>query len=80
MLKDTLKQEIDHLNEEQLQKIADFMASLKVQATKKVKTQPFWQRATPKERSQDFREWVSQLPHSNISLTNEAFERDSIYD
>jgi hypothetical protein len=80
MLKDTLKKEIDHLNEEQLQKIADFMALLKTQATKKVETKPFWQRATPKERAQDFREWVSQLPHSNISLTNEAFERDSIYD
>jgi hypothetical protein len=35
MLKDTLKQEIDNLNEEQLKKIADFMFSLKAQDKKK---------------------------------------------
>ncbi|MGV2830980.1 hypothetical protein [Myxosarcina sp. GI1(2024)] len=31
MLRDTLKQEIDNLNEEQLQKIPDFIALLKTQ-------------------------------------------------
>lgn len=41
---------------------------------------PFWQTATPKERSQEFREWVAQLPHSDVSLSDDAFDRDSIYD
>ncbi|MBE9047092.1 hypothetical protein IQ255_22285 [Pleurocapsales cyanobacterium LEGE 10410] len=80
MLKDTIKKEIDQLNDEQLRKIADFMASLKAQDVKKTETQLFWQRATPKERSQEFREWVAQLPHNNISLSDEAFDRESIYD
>lgn len=80
MLKDTIKKEIDRLDDDQLRKIADFMASLKAQNTKKTENQPFWQKATPKERSQDFRQWVAQLPHSNISLSDEAFNRESIYD
>lgn len=84
MLKDTLKQEIDNLNEEQLKKIADLITSLKAEDNNQRNNQrelnPFWQRATPGERSQDFRQWVSQLPHSNISLTDDAFDRSSIYD
>lgn len=80
MLKDTLKKEIDNLDEEQLRKIADFLSLLKAQEEKKEATTPFWQRATPKERSQEFREWVLKLPHSHISLTDEAFDRSRIYD
>lgn len=61
MLKDTLKKEIDNLNEEQLKKIADFVVLLKAENTKKIETKPFWQQATPTERAQNFRDWVSQL-------------------
>ncbi|MEM7591922.1 MAG: hypothetical protein AAF383_10470 [Cyanobacteria bacterium P01_A01_bin.83] len=80
MLKDTLKQEIDNLNEEQLKQIADLIISLKVQDKNRSNLKPFWQKATPEERSQDFREWVTQLPHSNISLSDKVFDRISIYD
>lgn len=88
MLKDTLKHEIDNLNEEQLRKIADFVATIKATNKLEEKTKPFWQRATPKERTafagatqtQDFQEWVAQLPHDSPSLTDEAFDRESIYD
>ena len=80
MLKDTLKQEIDNLNEEQLEQIAELINSLKNQDENKRELKPFWQLATPEERSQEFREWVAQLPHNNISLSDDAFDRESIYD
>lgn len=80
MLRDTLKQEIDKLSESQLRKIADFVTSIKAQAQQLAKTVPFWQRATPKERAQDFRDWVAQLPKTSLSLTDEAFDRGSIYE
>jgi hypothetical protein len=41
---------------------------------------PFWQRATPLERAKDFQEWVEQLPKTNVSLANEAFDRSKIYE
>ncbi len=88
MLKDTLKKEIDNLNDEQLKKIADFIILVKAQDKQKAEIKPFWQRATPAERTafagatqtQDFREWVSQLSHTSPSLPDEAFARSSIYD
>jgi hypothetical protein len=80
MLRETLKQEIDKLSESQLRKIADFVTSIKAQAQQLTKIVPFWQRATPTERAQDFREWVTQLPKTGLSLTDEAFDRDSIYE
>jgi len=41
---------------------------------------PFWQRATPSERAKEFQKWVEQLPKTNVSLPNEAFDRSQIYD
>lgn len=41
---------------------------------------PFWQKTTPVERAKEFREWVSQLPKTNVSLSDEAFSRESIYE
>lgn len=80
MLRENLKKEIDKLNEEQLKKIADFIAFIEFQSRQVESSVPFWQRATPAERARDFREWVSQLPQSGVSLPDEAFSRDSIYE
>ena len=80
MLRDTLKLEIDQLSDEQLKKIADFIALIKGQTHQLAKATPFWQRATPLERAHDFRVWVSQLPQTSPSLPNDAFDRSSIYD
>jgi hypothetical protein len=44
------------------------------------KTVLFWQRATPTERAEDFRLWVDQLPKTNTTLADEAFDRGSIYE
>jgi aspartate ammonia-lyase len=74
MLRETLKQEIDRLSEAQLRKIADFVDSIKTETT------PVWQRATPIDRAEDFRAWIAQLPKTSITLTDEAFDRNSIYD
>jgi hypothetical protein len=41
---------------------------------------PFWQQATPSERAKDFQDWVEQLPKTNVSLADEAFDRSKIYD
>lgn len=80
MLREKLKQELDKLNEEQLQKIADFIAFIEFQAQQVESSTPFWQKTTPAERSQEFRKWVSQLPKTNQSLPDQAFSRESIYE
>jgi hypothetical protein len=80
MLRETLKQEIDQLNESQLRKIADFVTVIKNQAHKLAENIPFWQRATPVERAADFRSWVAQLPETRLSLPDEAFDRSNIYE
>lgn len=80
MLKEALKLEIEKLNEEQLQKIADFIALVQAQSQQVAIDVPFWQSATPLERSQDLRKWVSQLPQTSLSLPDAAFDRASIYD
>lgn len=80
MLRETLKRELDMLNENQLSRIAEFVMSIKTHAQQLVKTVPFWQSATPAERSQDFREWVAGLKKAGSSLSDEAFDRASIYE
>lgn len=81
MLRDTLKQKIDQLNEDQLQRIAEFITVVKRQTPSDESTHvPFWQSATPTERAQDFRTWVEQLPKTDLSLPDEACDRASIYE
>lgn len=79
-LREKLKQELDKLNEEQLKKISDFVAFIEFQSKQVTSSVPFWQKATSVERVQEFHEWVSQLPKTNLSLPDEVFSRDSIYE
>lgn len=82
MLRENLKQELDRLNEDELRKIADFIHSISSQSNRaKFSSEvPFWQRATPIQRAREFREWVSHLPETSVSLSDEAFNRDLIYE
>ena len=66
MLREDLKKELDNLNEEQLRKIADFIADLEFKSRPIVQSNPFWQRATSVERSREFRKWISQLPKNGL--------------
>ena len=79
MLREDLKKELDTLNDEQLKKVASFIADLELQSRETLSTIPFWQRAASAERAKEFREWVLQLPQGSPSLPDEAFNRDSIY-
>jgi hypothetical protein len=80
VLRETLKQEIDTLNENQLERIAEHIVSLKAQTRNGIKATSFWESATPHERSQDFLEWVSGLNRTGLSLPDEAFDRAIIYE
>ncbi|MFM2060348.1 MAG: hypothetical protein RLZZ507_18 [Cyanobacteriota bacterium] len=80
MLREKLKQELDHLDEEQLEKIADFIAFIQFQSQKFSDNTPLWQKLTPEARASEFQDWVSQLPETGVSLSDEAFSRDSIYE
>lgn len=80
MLREDLKKALDKLSDEQLRKIADFIASTESQSQQVISSVPFWQRATPLERAREFREWVLQLPEGSPSLPDAAFNRDSIYE
>lgn len=80
MLRETLKQELDRLSESQLKKIAELVNSFKSQTEPTTEGDLFWQHATPLERAQNFRTWVSQLPQTCLSLPDEAFDRSTIYD
>jgi antitoxin ParD1/3/4 len=73
MLKDTLKQEIDNLNEEQLKKIADFMFSLKAQDKKK--DEEF--EAISNKLAEDFKMYVEQ---NTPNLSDYAVSREGIYE
>ncbi len=73
MLKDTLKKEIDNLNEEQLKQIADFLVSLKAQ--EKQKDQDF--EAIADKLAEDFKAYVGQdIP----KLSDYAVSREGIYE
>ncbi|NET62189.1 MAG: hypothetical protein F6K47_40600 [Symploca sp. SIO2E6] len=80
MLRDTLKQEIEQLSESQLRKVAEFITLVKLQTQDASKNVPFWQSATPAQRVQNFRAWVEQLPKTGLSLPDEAFNRENIYE
>jgi len=80
MLREILKQELDQLSESQLRTIADFVATIKHLSQKLVEIMPFCQRATPVERAEDLRTWISQLSNTHVSLPDEAFDRDNIYE
>ena len=78
--RESLKQQIDALSENQLAQIAEYVLSLHAQTTKNLKTRPFWQSATQQERSQDFLQWVNTLAKTDLTLSDEAFDRANIYD
>ncbi len=80
MLREKLKEELDKLNEQQLHKIADYIAFIDFQSKQVEASVPFWQKATPAERAKEFQQWVSQLSRNGVSLPDEAFSRDSIYE
>jgi hypothetical protein len=81
MLREKLKQELDKLNEDQLKKIANFISLIESQSSQVTSSFiPFWQKATPTERAKEFRDWISQLPTTSVSLPDEAFSRECIYE
>lgn len=80
VLREILKQEIDTLNEKQLSRVAEHIVSLKAKAQNKITTAPFRASASPKERAPDFLEWVSGLQKTGSTLSDEAFDRSSVYD
>ena len=82
MLREELKQEIDNLSEEQLRKLSDFFALIKIQSEETPKKIDLKQQVSPQERAEEFKQWVMQLPKddSTPSLIDEAFSRENIYD
>ena len=81
MLREKLKQELDKLNEDQLNKIANFISLIESQSSQVTSSFiPFWQKATPTERARELRDWISQLPTTIVSLPDEAFSCDCIYE
>lgn len=81
MLREKLKQELDKLNEDQLNKVADFISLMESQSNPiRSYSIPLWQTATPAERAREFRDWISKLPTTSISLLDEAFSREHIYE
>ncbi len=83
MLRETLKSEIEHLSEPQLERLAALIAQMKApsQQTKlNGEDKPFWQKATPQERAEEILKWSAQQSRIGISLPDEAFDRGTIYD
>ena len=81
MLREKLKQELDKLNEDQLKKVANFISLMESQSSKVASSfVPLWQKATPTQRAREFRDWISQLPTTSVSLPDEAFSCDCIYE
>ncbi len=82
MLREKLKKEIDNLSEEQLTKLADFFAVMKLQSGENQTSIDLKKQLSGKEKAEEFKRWVMQLPKNsnNSSLTDEAFSRENIYD
>ena len=81
MLREKLKQELDKLNEDQLKKVANFISLMESQSSQVTSSfVPFWQKATPTQRAREFRDWISQLPKTSVSLPTDAFSRECIYE
>ncbi len=80
MLWEELKQEIDNLSEEQLIRLADFFALIKLQSGENQKNIDLKQQVSPKERAEEFKQWVMQLPKDSDvpSLSDKAFSRKNI--
>jgi predicted metalloendopeptidase len=79
MLREELKQRLDKLDDEQLKKIADFIASIETQSKQAARSTPAEQKAISVEKAKEFRKWISHLPQGGLSLPDEAFSRDIIY-
>jgi hypothetical protein len=79
VLQKQLKQTLNNLNETQLTQIANFIGQIDSSPQQPETEAPLWQTGTPAERTRDFQEWLKQLPHNISSLSDEAFDRDSIY-
>ena len=76
MFSETLKKKLDSLTPDQLAQVATFITGLESHSNAEMQTQ-----AIPKsQRAQSFLEWVTSLPKSEISLPDEAFSRDRIYE
>ena len=75
MLREDLKQEIDDLSEEQLIKLSDFLALIQLQARENQKTIDLKQQVSYKQRAEEFKQWVMQLPKDSntISLSDKGF-------
>ena len=82
MLREKLKKEIDNLSEEQLTKLADFFAVMKLQSGENQTSIDMKKQLSRKEKAEEFKQWVMQLPKNsnNSGLTDEAFSREKIYD
>lgn len=80
MLQEKIKREIDSLDEEQLKQVESFIASIKLQSDQSQASLQPWHSVTPEEWAKSFQEWTSQLPRTGVSLPDEAFDRESIYD
>ncbi len=82
MLREKLKKEIDNLSEEQLTKLADFFAVMKLQSGENQTYIDLKKQLSGKEKAEEFKQWVMQLPKNsnNSSLSDEAFSRENIYD
>ena len=81
MLREKLKKEIDNLSEEQLTKLANFFAVMKLQSGENQTSIDLKKQLSSREKAEEFKQWVMQLPkNNNSSLTDEAFSRENIYD
>jgi negative regulator of sigma E activity len=80
MLRETLKQEIDQLDDRQIAQIADLVTQIKHQPAPHSRAIPFWQQASPADRAAHLRAWVAQLPQTGITLSDAAFDRESLYE
>jgi hypothetical protein len=79
-LKANLKQTLDHLTEEQLQQVNEYIAFLKFRDQQNYSSYLTEHRdCTPAERAASFLRWARSHQPSGFTLPDEAFSRESIY-
>ncbi|MBD2578603.1 hypothetical protein [Oscillatoria sp. FACHB-1406] len=79
-LKESLRQQLEGLNEEQLKQVANFIAFLEFVSHPKPTNVSFRQTLTPERRARQWQESVKWAGTLGVNLPEIALHRDTMYD
>ena len=81
LLLDKLKQDLNELDEQQLQKVDQFLSSIVLESQRYNESPEFRTQVSGEDCARSFQEWVDRFGATGgVSLPDKAFDRGSIYE